>query len=143
MAFATCCFCAALASRDLIDARAGKNLLHPSPSERNGAQQPGSGFCLDAAMVTSASVRRGQDLTPAALRPRQPGDLDRFGCLSVRVDEDAARPDDDALSPSLDQFSLRSGPGDLARFLTVQCARSNDRSRSPYSKSLPGPHRTG
>ena len=57
MAFATCCFCAALASRDLIDARAGKNLLHPSPSERNGAQQPRSGFCLDAAMVTVQRFR--------------------------------------------------------------------------------------
>ena len=140
MAFATCCFCAALASRDLIDARAGKNLLHPSPSERNGsAAAPVRASALMPRCVTSASVRRGQDLTPAALRPEAPGDLDRFGCLSVRVDENAARPDDDALSPSLDQFSLRSGPGDLARFLTVQCARSNDRSRSPYSKAYPAP----
>src|SRR5215203_4024446 len=60
----------------VIDTRTTENLIQPSAAKRNRAQQHGSGFRLDAAVVTFAAPAC-QDLASAARRWRRPCDLDR------------------------------------------------------------------
>ena len=69
-------FGAALTISDLVDRRSAENLIQPSAPKRNRAQQHGSGFRLDAAIVTFAAPAC-QDLASAARRWRGPCDLDR------------------------------------------------------------------
>ena len=45
-------FGAALTISDLVDRRSAENLIQPSAPKRDRAQQHGSGFRLDAAVVT-------------------------------------------------------------------------------------------
>ena len=82
MAFATCCL---WRHREPRSHRCSCR-QEPAPPIAVRAQwsaQPGSGYCLDAAMGDQRFRSRGQDLTPAALRPRRPGNLDRLGIPRV------------------------------------------------------------